>query len=532
MHRYGNVTIAVSSASALCVAGATTVSNVTVRGAYGNLPPLGAINSLAASDGRTGPARVNFTITDNHGTKENAECNNHGVCDTATGACRCAQLVVPGTTNFRFRFGSSDGYGGRGGRGDCGFAVVAPLECPSGAFGNSILKSVCSGRGLCDNTTFTCQCFEGFSGPSCNERTCPLGNAWFDEASSTNTAHAPLVCSGRGSCDAESGTCVCDANFQGAACDKLRCASTGGVAALDDCSGHGRCLPMWRLAKEAQTQEGEPGGWAYGDDDPGINPPWLWDRDMVFGCHCDSRNDMQPYNGPVSFVSGTFNDNPKAGGWTGYDCSRKWCPTGDDPLGPAGAYEVQTIGCSNRTGATGSGNFTLTFRGVASLAISPYASQQEIEEVLDSLQSIGDVGVVFPDVADGTNATACHPSYTTVNGTLNGVQQTTLFPAAWVCRLLHALREPCVPILHFVFFTVVYDPQRYQGDVLHRAGGPAEHHRQVQRRDAHPSGGGRQGHQGERRVFEPRSVRLRHRPVRVLPRLRGLRGQPVVRPAP
>jgi hypothetical protein len=25
-------------------------------------------------------------------------------------------------------------------------------------------------------------------------------------------------------------------------------------------------------------------------------------------------------------------DNAMAGGYSGYDCTRQWCPTGDDPL--------------------------------------------------------------------------------------------------------------------------------------------------------------------------------------------------------
>ena len=45
---------------------------------------------------------------------------------------------------------------------------------------------------------------------------------------------------------------------------------------------------------------------------------------MVHGCHCDTRNDLQAYNGPKAYISGVLVENGRAGGWTGYDCSRKW----------------------------------------------------------------------------------------------------------------------------------------------------------------------------------------------------------------
>jgi hypothetical protein len=96
------VTVEVAtSGGALCSASRPVTTNVTVRAAYGNLLPLGAINSIAHTSGKTGQAHVNLTIADNHGTKESVMCNNHGVCDHATGHCKCAQLVVPGTTIFR-----------------------------------------------------------------------------------------------------------------------------------------------------------------------------------------------------------------------------------------------------------------------------------------------------------------------------------------------------------------------------------------------------------------------------------------------
>jgi hypothetical protein len=173
---------------------------------------------------------------------------------------------------------------------------------------------------------------------------------------------------------------------------------------------------MWRLALEAQDRQGSPLSLSYGSSDDAFNPSNLWDRDKVFGCHCDSRNDLQPYNGPKSYISGVYVDNPRIGGWSGYDCSRKWCPTGDDPLA-SGNFEEQTVVCQNNTG-----NFTLTFRGVESEPISPSLNASEFKSILQEMTTIGEIDVDFPP---GNNLTACHSSYgSVVNGSLRGATIT------------------------------------------------------------------------------------------------------------
>lgn len=72
--------------------------------------------------GRCSPVcfQVALEIADGKGTKENDYCSNHGVCDFETGTCLCDR----NTTFFPnewYWWESSDGYGGPGGRGDCGY---------------------------------------------------------------------------------------------------------------------------------------------------------------------------------------------------------------------------------------------------------------------------------------------------------------------------------------------------------------------------------------------------------------------------
>jgi hypothetical protein len=53
------------------------------------------------------------------GTTEDVECSGRGICDHSSGVCKC----FPG-------FGDSDGSGGKGGRGDCGFREPFPFGKP------------------------------------------------------------------------------------------------------------------------------------------------------------------------------------------------------------------------------------------------------------------------------------------------------------------------------------------------------------------------------------------------------------------
>lgn len=153
---------------------------------------------------------------------------------------------------------------------------------------------------------------------------------------------------------------------------------------------------MWRLAQLADVN-GEDAQLKYGLSDESLNPSHTWDRDVVFGCHCDSKDDKQPATGPIGKVSGIEVANPRLGGWTGYDCSRRWCPTGDDPY-TEGVYETQTIYCDQT-----SGDFTVSFRRDTSAPIAHDATAADIETALEAMTTISDVHVEFVDSA----TTAC-----------------------------------------------------------------------------------------------------------------------------
>lgn len=102
----GDVAVAYSSGASACTVAGSNAIRVEFLNDFGDLPPIrwiidGALTMTINVDG-AGKSRK--------GTKENAVCSNRGVCNPATGTCRCA-----------FGFTSSDGNGKEGDRGDCGF---------------------------------------------------------------------------------------------------------------------------------------------------------------------------------------------------------------------------------------------------------------------------------------------------------------------------------------------------------------------------------------------------------------------------
>eukprot|EP01038_Epipyxis_sp_PR26KG_P010435 gene10435-14018_t len=200
------------------------------------------------------------------GTKENEACSNRGICDTSDGVCTCAD-----------NFDTSNGYNGQGTRGDCGYTTETIQYCPG--------EIACSGHGNClQNPTYRCECSSGWTGSDCSDRLCPKDLAWFALPESDHTAHLSTYaeCSNAGLCERSSGTCICNEGFTGAACSRLTC--PGASSDTDGCSGHGQCLDMNSLAALA-TVNGVLGGFTYGDTP---NKPSTWDATRVFGCYCDS----------------------------------------------------------------------------------------------------------------------------------------------------------------------------------------------------------------------------------------------------
>jgi len=292
----------------------------------------------------TGSAGGTFTAI--AGSKEWSVCSGRGTCDEGKGVCSCFT-----------GFDSSNGFGGVGARGDCGYAAKPITSCPG-------LGVECTGHGACSgHPEYRCTCDRGWVGGDCALRSCPTGRSWFDAPTADETAHAAgAECSNRGVCDRETSRCACHEGFTGEGCERLDCPKGAGGR---ECSGHGRCASMAQLAADAETN-GVPTPFRYGSPAMGISR--AWDSRAVFGCACDD-------------------------GFEGHACSQRSCPVGDDPHTP-GRRETQSVNC---TGTAGS--FTLGFRGEATAAIPAAATPAQLKAAFEAMSTVESVRVACASTA-------------------------------------------------------------------------------------------------------------------------------------
>ena len=229
-------------------------------------------------------------------------------------------------------------------------AGVINAECPNG----------CSSHGRCTAYDM-CLCYRNWMANDCSERICQFGLAHVDtpkgdlDASSgaltgpgvdiamysemypagtqeqfpkmetsvgtvlSDTAHYYMECSNKGLCDRETGTCECFPGYEGSACQRASCPSTGGEV----CSGHGTCQSIKQIAE-----------WDSG------NIYELWDEKATLGCVCDA-------------------------GYYGADCALRECKYGADPLyyddNANIRYSNWTIIFATEGAATLSGQYAIKF---------------------------------------------------------------------------------------------------------------------------------------------------------------------------
>jgi hypothetical protein len=315
---------------------------------FGDLPMLvpNQDNLGFADDIFTPELRITERV---RGTKENEECSNRGFCDASTGYCTCND-----------DYDTSDGYSKKGIRGDCGFPTTTIQQCPG------VIS--CSGHGECKGSpTYRCACSEGWKGSDCSDRTCPFGISWFIRPDQNNRAHIfqHTECSDQGICNRETGECRCMDGFTGASCNRMTCP---GPTPEEWCNGHGQCVDMATLA-EAAIVNGDAADFTYGATP---NKPQTWDAHMIYGCLCDAL-------------------------WTGYDCSLRVCPFGDNPSTRSQVDEIQRITCQDDTM---DGNIVFSFRQQNTEPLLPTATRADVKAALEALNNIDTVNVDYGTISN------------------------------------------------------------------------------------------------------------------------------------
>jgi hypothetical protein len=240
------------------------------------------------------------------------------------------------------------------------FASATGKECPN----------YCNQLGVCNDGVCACNNFSSnrwHTGPDCSRKNVPEHTAWYDGAVGNDDAHHDARCSNMGIYDAVIGTCYCRPGWTGEACQRVLCPGTGGSSDAPNttvCSGRGRCLSM---AQMGSTTDGISllSTFTYN----------LWDAEMIYGCVCSE-------------------------GFTGYDCSQRECPKGDDPLTTGQVDEVQIIECT--CAATCSGSFRLSFMGRLTAEIGHDAPAAIVKLELEKLKHVRGVTVAMFGSSAGT----------------------------------------------------------------------------------------------------------------------------------
>lgn len=184
------------------------------------------------------------------------------------------------------------------------------LLCLLASFVASVVQAgcdnACSGHGHCGNDG-VCECYDnwgmGLSHDSgdCSERICPFDFAWVESrvTNKKGLRHRYAECSGRGICDRSVGDCVCFPGFEGKSCQRTACPN--------DCSGHGTCSAIDNMFSSSDRLDAVAAqGYSY-EDDPYTLKDNGWDSQKTRGCICDP-------------------------GYGEYDCSKRMCEFGTDPM--------------------------------------------------------------------------------------------------------------------------------------------------------------------------------------------------------
>jgi hypothetical protein len=160
----------------------------------------------------------------------------------------------------------------------------------------------------------------------------------------------------------------------------------------------------WPVSTFAWQYLGDAADYTYGDDP---NNADTWDAHRIFGCLCDEGS-LLLY---LWIVLHRVTDDVI--GFTGYDCSLRTCPSGDDPGTYEDHVEVQMLQCigefhsfislsyehcwllSRATFAADDGYFTLSFRQAVTGRLNVNITATELKYALQNLTTLTKLSVYY-----------------------------------------------------------------------------------------------------------------------------------------
>lgn len=242
------------------------------------------------------------------------------------------------------------------------YYVCNLLNIPFGL--SSPCHNNCYSNGFCNEFNI-CQCFAGFEGNDCARRSCPKGHRLSGTISDGNSSIHDLVeCSGRGKCNYASGTCICQNEYTGYDCSRMKC--------MNDCSGHGYCISLRQAAN--------------------LNIGYIfnrtttysqWDADIIYGCNCDL-------------------------GFIGSDCSQMQCKSGLDPRVTSSYMQTTTLICDCSHSISCSGKFKFQMFGQPSKSwLSASSTKYDVANSIMSFPGIIFTNDISAYLIDG-NASICN----------------------------------------------------------------------------------------------------------------------------
>jgi len=422
----------------ICSTTYEVIHDISIYSDYGNIPNIYLIPYVVSSSDI-----VNITLTNYKGNGNYVECSNQGFCDYSTGTCKCLSFFNSnnGLKSFYAVGSSSSGddiNSSPGNRGDCGHIVKTSTA--KGCYINGV--NICYNRGLCNNNTNVCECYNGYTGMTCQIKNCPYGPALFDEPTTSTSAHSYKECSNNGFCDRSVGRCVCRNGFVGQACEIKDCPRNTNTGS--PCSGNGWCLSISKFYSLYGYIYGNkttyPNNYLsnrfsnYPTSFPTIFPTNSptnnlslhlsnWDAFIWNECVCSAKtssgfigNTKLPMIGPKANVSGYEATGRSLPGYSGYDCSLMNCPKGDNVRqrnNYGGKYEIQLVRCIANYNSNE--YFTLTFINETSERIYSYYNLSRIQLAIESMKNVDSVTVYFANTSI-YSFTACSSSFTYSTG--------------------------------------------------------------------------------------------------------------------